>query len=48
MASSAAASSSRPCLYWEDLLDAQAKTFKPADEIRKIYQDRGVAAVASR
>jgi thiosulfate/3-mercaptopyruvate sulfurtransferase len=29
-------------VYWEELLDAQAKTFKPADEIRKIYQDRGV------
>lgn len=29
-------------VYWEDLLDAQAKTFKPADEIRKIYQDRGI------
>jgi thiosulfate/3-mercaptopyruvate sulfurtransferase len=29
-------------VYWEDLLDAQAKTFKPADEIRKIYEDRGV------
>jgi thiosulfate/3-mercaptopyruvate sulfurtransferase len=29
-------------VYWEDLLDPQAKTFKPADEIRKIYQDRGV------
>jgi thiosulfate/3-mercaptopyruvate sulfurtransferase len=29
-------------VYWEDLLDPQAKTFKSADEIRKIYQDRGV------
>ena len=29
-------------VYWEDLLDPQAKTFKPADEIRKIYEDRGV------
>jgi len=29
-------------VYWEDLLDPQTKTFKPADEIRKIYQDRGV------
>jgi thiosulfate/3-mercaptopyruvate sulfurtransferase len=29
-------------VYWEDLLDPQAKTFKPADEIRKIYDDRGV------
>ncbi|MBI3403124.1 MAG: sulfurtransferase [Acidobacteria bacterium] len=29
-------------VYWEDLLDPQAKTFKPADEIRKIYEDRGI------
>jgi thiosulfate/3-mercaptopyruvate sulfurtransferase len=29
-------------VYWEELLDPQAKTFKSADEIRKIYQDRGV------
>jgi len=29
-------------VYWEDLLDPQAKTFKSADEIRKIYEDRGV------
>jgi thiosulfate/3-mercaptopyruvate sulfurtransferase len=29
-------------VYWEDLLDPQTKTFKPADEIRKIYEDRGV------
>jgi thiosulfate/3-mercaptopyruvate sulfurtransferase len=29
-------------VYWEDLLDSQAKTFKPADEIRKIYEERGV------
>lgn len=29
-------------VYWEDLLDPQAKTFKPADEIRKIYRDRGI------
>jgi thiosulfate/3-mercaptopyruvate sulfurtransferase len=29
-------------VYWEDLLDAQTKTFKSADEIRKIYEDRGV------
>ena len=29
-------------VYWEDLLDAQRKTFKPADELRKIYEDRGV------
>jgi thiosulfate/3-mercaptopyruvate sulfurtransferase len=29
-------------VYWEDLLDAQKKTFKPADELRKIYEDRGI------
>ncbi len=29
-------------VYWEDLLDAQTKTFKPAGEIRKIYEDRGI------
>lgn len=29
-------------VYWEDLLDPQARTFKPADEIRRIYQDRGI------
>jgi len=29
-------------VYWEDLLDPQQKTFKPADELRKIYEDRGV------
>ncbi len=29
-------------VYWEDLLDPVARTFKPADEIRKIYEDRGV------
>jgi thiosulfate/3-mercaptopyruvate sulfurtransferase len=29
-------------VYWEDLLDAQAKTFKPADELKKIYADRGI------
>jgi thiosulfate/3-mercaptopyruvate sulfurtransferase len=29
-------------VYWEDLLDPQAKTFKSADEIRALYQDRGV------
>jgi thiosulfate/3-mercaptopyruvate sulfurtransferase len=29
-------------VYWEDLLDPQSKTFKSADEIRKIYEDRGV------
>jgi thiosulfate/3-mercaptopyruvate sulfurtransferase len=29
-------------VYWEDLLDPQAKTFKPADAIRKLYEDRGI------
>jgi thiosulfate/3-mercaptopyruvate sulfurtransferase len=29
-------------VYWEDLLDAQTKTFKPADELRKIFADRGI------
>ena len=29
-------------IYWEDLLDAQRKTFKPADELKKIYEDRGI------
>jgi thiosulfate/3-mercaptopyruvate sulfurtransferase len=29
-------------VYWEDLLDPQAKTFKSADEIRAIYEARGV------
>lgn len=29
-------------VYWEDLLDPQAKTFKPADEIKKIFEARGV------
>jgi thiosulfate/3-mercaptopyruvate sulfurtransferase len=29
-------------VYWEDLLDPQAKTFKSADAIRAIYQERGV------
>ena len=29
-------------VYWEDLLDAQRKTFKPADELRQIYESRGI------
>ena len=29
-------------VYWEDLLDPQRKTFRPADEIRQIYESRGV------
>jgi thiosulfate/3-mercaptopyruvate sulfurtransferase len=29
-------------VYWEDLLDPQKKTFRPADELARIYQDRGI------
>jgi thiosulfate/3-mercaptopyruvate sulfurtransferase len=29
-------------VYWEDLLDAQQRTFKPADALKKIYEDRGI------
>ncbi len=29
-------------VYWEDLLDPQKKTFKPADELAKIFEERGV------
>ncbi|MCU1381667.1 MAG: hypothetical protein JWL71_364 [Acidobacteria bacterium] len=29
-------------VYWEDLLDPQKKTFKPAEALKKIYEDRGV------
>jgi thiosulfate/3-mercaptopyruvate sulfurtransferase len=29
-------------VYWEDLLDPQTKTFKPAEELRQIYQSRGI------
>jgi len=29
-------------VYWEDLLDPTAKTFKPADEIAQIYRSRGI------
>ena len=29
-------------VYWEDLLDPDAKTFKPADQIRQIYESRGI------
>lgn len=31
-------------LYWEDTLDATAKTFKPAAEIAKLYRDNGIGA----
>jgi thiosulfate/3-mercaptopyruvate sulfurtransferase len=29
-------------VYWEDLLDPQHKTFRPADELKKLYEDRGI------
>jgi thiosulfate/3-mercaptopyruvate sulfurtransferase len=29
-------------IYWEDLLDPQRKTFKPADELKQIYEARGI------
>ncbi len=29
-------------VYWEELLDAPTRTFKSADDIRKIYEDRGI------
>ena len=29
-------------VYWEDLLDAQTKTFKPAEELKQIYEARGI------
>ena len=29
-------------IYWEDLLDPQNKTFRPAEELKKIYEDRGI------
>jgi thiosulfate/3-mercaptopyruvate sulfurtransferase len=29
-------------IYWEDLLDPQKKTFRPADELKKIYEERGI------
>ena len=29
-------------VYWEELLNAQAKTFKPADELKTIYEVRGI------
>jgi thiosulfate/3-mercaptopyruvate sulfurtransferase len=31
-------------VYWEDLLDPQSKTFKSADELRAIYEARGIRA----
>jgi thiosulfate/3-mercaptopyruvate sulfurtransferase len=29
-------------VYWEDLLDPQQKTFKSAEELKKIYEARGI------
>src|SRR3954469_21936415 len=29
-------------VYWEDLLEAQLKTFRSADELKKIYEERGI------
>jgi thiosulfate/3-mercaptopyruvate sulfurtransferase len=31
-------------VYWEDLLDAEKRTFKSADELKRIYEDRGILA----
>ncbi len=30
-------------VYWEDLLDAEKKTFRPADELRALYAAKGLA-----
>jgi thiosulfate/3-mercaptopyruvate sulfurtransferase len=29
-------------VYWEDLLDPQRRTFRPAAELEKIYEERGI------
>ncbi len=29
-------------VYWEDLLDPRQRTFRPADELKKIYEERGI------
>jgi thiosulfate/3-mercaptopyruvate sulfurtransferase len=29
-------------VYWEDLLDPEQKTFKPADALKQIYEARGI------
>jgi thiosulfate/3-mercaptopyruvate sulfurtransferase len=29
-------------VYWEDLLDPASRTFRPADEIARIYRERGI------
>jgi thiosulfate/3-mercaptopyruvate sulfurtransferase len=31
-------------VYWEDLLDPERKTFKPADELRALFEAHGVSA----
>jgi 3-mercaptopyruvate sulfurtransferase SseA/arginase family enzyme len=33
-------------VYWEDALDPQTKTFKTADDLRRLYADRGIPADA--
>jgi thiosulfate/3-mercaptopyruvate sulfurtransferase len=33
-------------IYWEDALDPELKTFKSADDLRKLYTDRGVPSEA--
>ena len=30
-------------VYWEDLLDPEKKTFKPADDLRALYAAKGLA-----
>ena len=35
-------------IYWEDLLDPQAKTFRPAEELQKIYEDHGIVPRTDR
>lgn len=29
-------------VYWEDALDPDSKTFRPSDQIEKLYKDRGI------
>ena len=29
-------------IYWEDLLEPQLKTFKPADDLKQLYEGHGV------
>ena len=29
-------------VYWEDALDPEAKTFKPAEQLERLYKDRGI------